>query len=82
MTDTRGISTDATGADIAIGDRVAYSARWLRSAQAHHLGNARGTVIEAGGVLVRVDWDGGHAAGTPVLARNVVREDRMWLEPA
>lgn len=73
-------STDATGATFTVGDRVAYSAHWLRAVQAHDLGNARGFVSEAGGVLVRVEWDSGHAAGTPVLARNVVREDRMWLE--
>lgn len=74
-------STDATGASFTVCDRVAYSSHWLRAVQAHDLGAARGTVIEAGGVLVRVEWDGGSKHGTPVLARNVVRVDRMHLEP-
>jgi hypothetical protein len=66
---------------LLIGDRVAYTGRWLRATQSHHLAFERGTVIEEGGVLLRVHWDGGHAAGTPVLARNLVRLDRMHLEP-
>lgn len=64
-----------------IGDRVAYARHWIVAVQAHDQAAARGTVIEAGGVLMRVEWDGGHAAGTPVLAKNLVLVERMHLEP-
>lgn len=74
-------STDATGATFTDGDRVAFSGAYLRAVQGHGMGHWRGTVIEAGGVLVRVEWDGQHRAGTPALARNLVRVDRMPFEP-
>jgi hypothetical protein len=65
---------------LLIGDRVAYARRWIVAVQAHEFAFWRGTVIEEGGVLLRVQWDDGHAAGTPVLARNLVRLDRVHLE--
>lgn len=65
----------------AIGDRVAYARHWIVAVQAHHLAGARGWVIEEGGCLLRVEWDGGPACGAPVLARNLVLVERMHLEP-
>lgn len=67
--------------NLSLGDRVAYARHWIVAVQAHHLADARGWVIEAGGNLLRVEWDGGPACGAPVLARNLVRVDRMRLEP-
>lgn len=64
-----------------VGDRVAYARHWIVAVQAHDLASARGTVIEEGGNLLRVEWDGGHAASAPVLARNLVLVERMHLEP-
>lgn len=63
---------------INAGDRVAYSAKWLKSVQAHHLGQLRGTVdrIESG--VAYITWEGPKA----VLVANLVRADRIHLEPA
>lgn len=66
---------------LKIGDRVAYARHWIVAVQAHDLASARGTVIEEGGNLLRVEWDGGPACGAPVLARNLVLVERMHLEP-
>ena len=66
---------------LRIGDRVAYAAHWLRAVQAHHLADARGWVIEDGGCLLRVEWDGGPACGQPVLEKNLVLVERLHLEP-
>lgn len=46
-----------------VGDRVAYSANWLRSTQTHGLGHWRGTVAKikdwgTGVQLVYIAWDG------------------------
>lgn len=66
------------------GDIVAFSSRWLRSTQAHHLGRHRGEVLKvaslARGVplLVLVRWSDG--SETRVLHGNLVAVDRMHLE--
>lgn len=45
-----------------IGDRVAYSAAWIKSTMTHYRGSWRGTVKDvspfAGGQLVTIAWDG------------------------
>lgn len=67
-----------------VGDTVAFSSKWLKSTQAHHLGRHRGEVLEVESVgrgvplLVLVRWSDG--SETSVLHGNLVAVDRMHLE--
>lgn len=67
-----------------VGDIVAFSSKWLKSTQAHHLGRHRGQVLEVASVghgvplLVLVRWSDG--SETRVLQGNLVAVDRMHLE--
>lgn len=65
---------------IQAGDRVAYSARWLKSTQAHHLGNLRGTVDHIENGVAYITW--GAPGPRAVLVANLVKVDRIHLEPA
>jgi hypothetical protein len=62
------------------GDRVAMSSKWLKSTQAHDMGNLRGTVFYTGDMVVSVQWDNSRVSG--VLASNLVLAERVHLEPA
>jgi len=57
-----------------VGDNVAFSSKWLKSTQAHHLGRDKGEVLEVvtsdGLVLVRVKWADERV--TRVLGANLV----------
>lgn len=67
---------------ICQGARVTYAARWLRATAAHELAFRRGTVVDCGGgVLARVEWDDRPGEPQPVMERNLVRLDRVHLEP-
>jgi hypothetical protein len=81
---------------LKVGDHVAWSAQWLRSAGivSGALPAARGVVLRVeemrggGGRLALVQWDQGAAKvgrrkrqGQVVNAANLVREDRLGLEP-
>ena len=69
-----------SNATIQAGDRVAYSARWLKSTQAHHLGHLRGTVDRIDNGVAYITW--GEYAPRAVLVSNLVKVDRIHLEPA
>jgi hypothetical protein len=60
------------------GDRVSMASHWLKSTQAHCMGNLKGTVYYVGDRVVSVEWDNGHISG--VLSSNLVRVDRMHVE--
>lgn len=70
----------------AIGDRVAYSAAWLRSTgqRTGPYGQLRGTVTGlapfGGGVLVGIQWDGAHAGN--VLDANLNLVSRIGIDSA
>lgn len=67
-----------------VGDIVAFSSKWLKSTQAHHLGRHRGEVLEVESMgrgvplLVLVRWADG--SETRVLHVNLVAVNRMHLE--
>lgn len=63
---------------INAGDRVAYSAKWLKSVQGYHLGQLRGTVDRIDNGVAYITWEGPKA----VLVANLVRAARIHLEPA
>lgn len=71
---------------VAVGDRVAYSRRFLMSTGEHTgpIPFARGVVTDirrVGGVeLAMVDWDT-EEAPEQVNVANLVKVDRMHLEP-
>lgn len=71
------------GSMLEPGDRVMFSARFLKSIQAHELGQHVGTVREvyqAGSALVcRVAWDNTGTTGS-VLHPNLVLAKRVHLE--
>lgn len=67
-------------AEIQAGDRVAYSAKWLKSTQSHHLGNLRGSVDRIQNGVAYITW--GDIGPKAVLVANLVRVDRIHLEPA
>lgn len=69
---------------LTVGDSVAFSSKWLKSTQAHHLGRNRGQVLEVASLgrgvplLVLVRWDDG--SETRVLHGNLVAVERMHME--
>lgn len=63
---------------LKVGDRVAMSAKWLRSTQAHDWGHIKGTVYHVGDLVVAVEWDNGRVMG--IFGSNLVPVDRMHLE--
>ncbi len=60
------------------GQRVAMSAKWLKSTQSHDMGHVHGTVSHVGDKVVAVEWDNGRIMR--VLATNLVPVSRMHLE--
>lgn len=69
-----------SNAEINAGDRVAYSAKWLKSTQSHHLGNLRGSVDRIENGVTYITW--GAPGPKAVLINNLVKVDRIHLEPA
>lgn len=78
--------------EITVGTRVAYARSFLHSTMQHTgwVPFARGVVIEVSAVIpeiVTVMWDENNPSGqrgprtTRVNVRNLVREDRIHLEP-
>lgn len=67
-------------AEIQAGDRVAYSAKWLKSTLSHHLGHLRGTVDRIEHGLAYITWN--EPGPKAVLVVNLVKADRIHLEPA
>jgi hypothetical protein len=65
---------------INAGDRVAYSSKWLKSVQAHHLGQLRGVVDRVENGVAYITW--GEYGPRAVLIANLVKVDRIHLEPA
>lgn len=63
-----------------VGDRVAMSAKWLKSTQAHDMGHLRGTVFHIGDLVASVEWDNGRVSG--VLKTNLVLDSKIHLELA
>lgn len=73
---------------INIGDRVALSAKFLRSIgdYSHASASKRGTVVSCEGTdswrLLGIEWDGDVDGPRHVLDKNLVRAARIHLEPA
>lgn len=63
------------------GDRVAYSAAWLRNVAGHAVASRRGTVLRICGAVCRVRWDDAQAASNGVHQDNLVLVSRIHLEP-
>lgn len=65
---------------LTLGDRVAYSSKFLRATAGHAVAGRRGVIVREGpGQLVGVKWDDGHEGSA--LSSNLVRQDRIHLEP-
>lgn len=65
---------------IDVGSRVSYARAWLRSTQAHHLGNSIGTVERIDAHLAYVRWDNNTDEVKPVIVRNLVTTNRKHQE--
>jgi hypothetical protein len=69
------------------GDRVAFKASFCRNTGRYtgFIPFARGTITEIEGPLAYIEFEGNHSGGPctmDVLLSNLVREDRIHLEPA
>ena len=68
---------------LKVGDKVAFSSKWLKSTQAHELARDKGEVLEVascgGLVLVTVQWPD---RTSRVLHQNLVLVERLHLEAA
>lgn len=69
-----------SNATIQAGDRVAYSSKWLKSTQSHHLGHLRGSVARIDNGVAYITWN--EPGPKAVLVNNLVKVDRIHLEPA